>query len=305
MIVGDNSEIASREGARRRRRRDARQRHRRGARRAAPRRLRARPRRPRRHRPRPGRGRDRGDPPGRGRQLRRLHERRRRRVRRGRGDGGQRHRRGAARRRAPPRSARRSSTSRATTSSTATPRSPYVESDVTGPISAYGRSKQAGETSVAITNPRHLIVRSSWLFGLNGPNFVETMLRLAGEQSEVIVVTDQVGCPTYTRHLGQALAILVESDDYGIHHVAARGLVLVVRVRAGDLRPGGGGVPGDGGDDRDARPAGAAPGVVGPRQRAPRRRGPAALAPRAGRVPGRAPRARGRGAGRGRGASRP
>lgn len=101
-------------------------------------------------------------------------------------------------------------------------RAPYVESDVTGPISAYGRSKQAGETSVAITNPRHLIVRSSWLYGVNGPNFVETMLRLAGEQSEVIVVTDQVGCPTYTRHLGAALAILVESDDYGIHHVAAR-----------------------------------------------------------------------------------
>lgn len=100
---------------------------------------------------------------------------------------------------------------------------PYVESDVTGPISAYGRSKQAGETSVAIANPRHFIVRTSWLFGLEGPNFVETMLRIAGEQPEVIVVTDQVGCPTYTRHLAQGLTLLAESDDYGIHHLAASG----------------------------------------------------------------------------------
>jgi dTDP-4-dehydrorhamnose reductase len=100
---------------------------------------------------------------------------------------------------------------------------PYVESDVTGPLSAYGRSKQAGETSVAISNPRHFIVRSSWLFGLNGPNFIETMLRIAGEQPEVIVVTDQVGCPTYTRHLAQGLALLAESDEYGIHHIAGGG----------------------------------------------------------------------------------
>jgi dTDP-4-dehydrorhamnose reductase len=102
-------------------------------------------------------------------------------------------------------------------------RTPYVESDLTGAISAYGRSKQAGETSVAITNPRHFIVRSSWLFGAGGPNFVETMLRIASEQDEVIVVTDQVGCPTYTRHLGQALALVIESSDYGIHHIAAAG----------------------------------------------------------------------------------
>ncbi|MFL5869793.1 MAG: dTDP-4-dehydrorhamnose reductase [Solirubrobacterales bacterium] len=102
-------------------------------------------------------------------------------------------------------------------------RRPYVESDLTGAVSAYGRSKQAGETSVAIANPRHFIVRSSWLFGAGGPNFVETMLRIAGEQPEVIVVTDQVGCPTYTRHLAQGLALLIESDDHGIHHIAAAG----------------------------------------------------------------------------------
>jgi dTDP-4-dehydrorhamnose reductase len=102
-------------------------------------------------------------------------------------------------------------------------RRPYVESDVTGPISAYGRSKQAGETSVAISNPQHLIVRTSWLFGLGGRNFVETMLRLGREQPEVMVVADQVGCPTYARHLATAIAELLESDDYGIHHLASSG----------------------------------------------------------------------------------
>ena len=65
------------------------------------------------------------------------------------------------------------------------------------------------------------------------------MLRLAGEQPEVIVVSDQVGCPTYTRHLAQALASWSRPSDYGIHHVAGGGPLLVVRVRAGDLRPGG------------------------------------------------------------------
>ena len=102
-------------------------------------------------------------------------------------------------------------------------REPYVESNMPSPVSAYGRSKQAGETSVAVANPRHFIARSAWLFGLSGKNFVETMLRLGNEQSEVMVVTDQVGCPTYTRHLGEAMALLVEGEAFGIHHLAAGG----------------------------------------------------------------------------------
>jgi dTDP-4-dehydrorhamnose reductase len=102
-------------------------------------------------------------------------------------------------------------------------RSPYVESDPTGPLSAYGRSKLAGETSVAAVNRRHLVVRSSWLFGAAGRNFVETMLQLADRQSEVLVVSDQVGCPTYTVHLAEAIARLVEGEAYGVHHVAASG----------------------------------------------------------------------------------
>ena len=102
-------------------------------------------------------------------------------------------------------------------------RSPYVESDMIGALSAYGRSKAAGETATAFANDRHMVVRSSWLYGPRGGNFVETMLRLAGERTEVLVVSDQVGTPTYTRHLAAALAELIETDLYGIHHVAAAG----------------------------------------------------------------------------------
>jgi dTDP-4-dehydrorhamnose reductase len=104
-----------------------------------------------------------------------------------------------------------------------TKRSPYVETDPASPISAYGRSKLAGETSTQGVNPSTFVVRSSWLFGRQGKNFVETMLSLAATEPEVLVVADQVGCPTYTVHLAAALAELVERDDYGIHHLAGRG----------------------------------------------------------------------------------
>lgn len=102
-------------------------------------------------------------------------------------------------------------------------RSPYVESDHTGALSAYGRSKLAGETSVAVANPRHWIVRSSWLFGLAGRNFVDTMLQLGSQQPEVLVVSDQVGSPTYTAHLAAGIARLTEGEAYGLHHIAASG----------------------------------------------------------------------------------
>jgi dTDP-4-dehydrorhamnose reductase len=102
-------------------------------------------------------------------------------------------------------------------------RSPYVESDPTGPLSAYGRSKLAGEVATAETNPRHFIVRSSWLFGAGGGNFVETMLRLGRERDELRVVDDQVGCPTFTGHLAEGIARLVHTDDYRVHHLAGSG----------------------------------------------------------------------------------
>jgi dTDP-4-dehydrorhamnose reductase len=99
-------------------------------------------------------------------------------------------------------------------------RSPYIESDPTDPLSAYGRSKLAGEREVAAQNDRHFIVRSSWLFGAGGENFVETMLKLAGDLSQIVVVRDQIGSPTYTGHLADALVRLIDMEDYGIHHIA-------------------------------------------------------------------------------------
>ena len=78
---------------------------------------------------------------------------------------------------------------------------PYVEADPTGPASAYGRSKLAGEHAVAAAGD-HAIVRSAWLFGAHGKNFVATMLKLAEDRDEVNVVADQIGCPTFTGHLG-------------------------------------------------------------------------------------------------------
>jgi dTDP-4-dehydrorhamnose reductase len=100
---------------------------------------------------------------------------------------------------------------------------PYVESDQPSPLSAYGRTKLAGEEATAAANPRHFVVRSSWLFGAGGSNFVETMLRLAADHGEVLVVRDQVGSPTYTWHLAHGIVRLVEGLEHGIHHMAAAG----------------------------------------------------------------------------------
>jgi dTDP-4-dehydrorhamnose reductase len=100
---------------------------------------------------------------------------------------------------------------------------PYVETDQTAPLSAYGRSKLAGEEATRAANKRHFIVRSAWLFGTGGRNFVETMLRLAADHGEVLVVRDQVGSPTYTWHLAYGVVRLIEGVEFGIHHMAAAG----------------------------------------------------------------------------------
>jgi dTDP-4-dehydrorhamnose reductase len=100
---------------------------------------------------------------------------------------------------------------------------PYVETDQTAPLSAYGRSKLAGEEATRSANKRHFVVRSAWLFGTGGPNFVETMLRLAADHGEVLVVRDQVGSPTYTWHLAYGIVRLIEGVEFGIHHMAAAG----------------------------------------------------------------------------------
>jgi dTDP-4-dehydrorhamnose reductase len=102
---------------------------------------------------------------------------------------------------------------------------PYVESDPTAPRSVYGSTKLLGERSVALGAPdRHTIVRSSWLFGNAGPCFPATMLKLAGEHESLNVVDDQVGCPTFTGHLAEALVALAASTRIpGVVHAAAAG----------------------------------------------------------------------------------
>jgi dTDP-4-dehydrorhamnose reductase len=100
-------------------------------------------------------------------------------------------------------------------------REPYVESDPPNPLSAYGRSKLLGE---AAAGDKAWVVRSSWLFGPTGHNFVRTMLRLGAERDEVSVVDDQRGCPTYVGHLARAVRGLVDGAlPRGLWHLAAGG----------------------------------------------------------------------------------
>ncbi|GFE59003.1 dTDP-4-dehydrorhamnose reductase [Geobacter sp. AOG1] len=101
--------------------------------------------------------------------------------------------------------------------------SPWVEDDPTGPLSVYGMSKLAGEES-ARTNPAHLVVRTQWLYGLHGKNFVETMLRLGGGKDELAVVDDQIGSPTWTMDLSLAIRALLDKGCRGTYHAANAGV---------------------------------------------------------------------------------
>lgn len=105
---------------------------------------------------------------------------------------------------------------------------PYVESDKTNPTSVYGATKLAGELALASAAPEaHTIARTAWLFGTHGRCFPATMLRLASERGAVKVVSDQIGCPTFTEHLADALLELAETDrgqrPVGVLHLAAAG----------------------------------------------------------------------------------
>jgi len=101
---------------------------------------------------------------------------------------------------------------------------PYQEDDAPAPLSIYGESKLAGEMNVKF-NPEHLIVRTQWLYGHGGKNFVETMLRLAGERSELTVVDDQIGAPTWTYDLALAIKELIDNGCRGTYHAANSGFV--------------------------------------------------------------------------------
>ncbi len=101
---------------------------------------------------------------------------------------------------------------------------PYVESDQTNPQCVYGASKLAGEREVLAASGGHAIVRTAWLFGAGGRNFVDTMLRIVDEgAAEVRVVTDQLGCPTWTGHLADALLAVARGGTGGVLHGAAAG----------------------------------------------------------------------------------
>ena len=101
-------------------------------------------------------------------------------------------------------------------------RTSYVESDRTGSVNIYGESKLRGERNATL-NPDHLIVRTQWLYGLYGNNFVETMLRLASERDQLAVVDDQIGSPTWTVDLSRAIMALIDKGCQGVYHATNSG----------------------------------------------------------------------------------
>jgi len=101
----------------------------------------------------------------------------------------------------------------------------YTEDDIPLPLSSYGRGKRDGELAIAASGARHLIFRTSWVYGLHGANFMKTMLRIGKERDELRVVDDQIGAPTWTRHLADVTAAIIARDELpsGLYHVAAAG----------------------------------------------------------------------------------
>jgi len=100
---------------------------------------------------------------------------------------------------------------------------PYEVNDEKNPVNVYGRSKLLGEDAVNALVEKHFIVRTSWVFGINGNNFIKTMLRLAETKKKLNVVNDQIGSPTYTPDLSRLLADMAASDKYGVYHATNEG----------------------------------------------------------------------------------
>lgn len=99
----------------------------------------------------------------------------------------------------------------------------YVETDIPNPINVYGASKLKGEQYVQTLLEKYYIVRISWVFGVNGNNFIKTMRRLGSERDELNIINDQVGSPTYTSDLAPLLVDMMETDKYGIYHATNEG----------------------------------------------------------------------------------
>lgn len=93
----------------------------------------------------------------------------------------------------------------------------YLPTDATNPLSFYGETKYLGEEEIR-KNPKHFVCRTSWVFGINGKNFIRTMLNLADNHKELSVVDDQIGSPTYTVDLAHTLYLLSQTDNYGTYH---------------------------------------------------------------------------------------
>lgn len=100
---------------------------------------------------------------------------------------------------------------------------PWEPEDKTAPLNVYGRTKYEGELAVKQYLDRFFIVRISWIYGINGKNFVKTMRRLGEEKGSVSVVNDQVGSPTYTRDLAVLLVDMIESEKFGVYHASNEG----------------------------------------------------------------------------------
>lgn len=102
---------------------------------------------------------------------------------------------------------------------------PYHEFDRPQPLSVYAASKLAGEEAVRMLNPKHYLVRTAWLYSVIGKNFAKTICALAQQQSQVRVVHDQVGSPTYVPHLAAAIAELIQHEAFGTYHLVNQGAV--------------------------------------------------------------------------------
>lgn len=100
----------------------------------------------------------------------------------------------------------------------------YTPDDTPAPISVYGKTKWMGEEALKATLSNYFIVRISWVFGKNGNNFIKTMLRLAETKTDLNVVCDQIGSPTYTYDLAQLLCDMIVTDRYGIYHATNEGI---------------------------------------------------------------------------------